>query len=103
MALPMQFSRKYYQQEKTSFCTLIYDNVHSFPHINHIYLPNSWNNVKINCNREVVFTHFITSFLKPKTIAIYYGLTPKLIPLYSLTILDNKKLYFLKNVLHSFI
>jgi hypothetical protein len=32
-----------------------------------MYLPNSWNNVKINCNRKVVFTHLITPFPKSRT------------------------------------
>jgi len=35
-----------------------------------MYLPNSWNNMKINYNRKVVFTHFITPFPKSRTTVI---------------------------------
>jgi hypothetical protein len=35
-----------------------------------MYLPLSWNNLKINCKGKVVFTHFITPFPKSKTTVI---------------------------------
>jgi hypothetical protein len=31
-----------------------------------MHLPNSWNNLKINCNRKVVFTLLITPFPKSR-------------------------------------
>ena len=39
-----------------------------------MYLPNSWNNLKTNCNRKVVFTHFITPFPKSRTTVIPWTL-----------------------------
>jgi len=39
-----------------------------------MYLPNSWNNVKLNCNRKVVFTHLITPFPKSRTTVIPWAL-----------------------------
>jgi hypothetical protein len=35
-----------------------------------MYLPNSWNNLKINFNRKAVFTHFITTFPKSRITVI---------------------------------
>jgi hypothetical protein len=35
-----------------------------------MYLPNSWNTLKINFNRKAVFTHFITTFPKSRITVI---------------------------------
>ena len=64
-----------------------------------MYLPNSWNNLKINCNRKAVFTHFITTFPKSRTTVIPWSLTPQSNIFFPLIILDSENWYFLQSVL----
>ena len=39
-----------------------------------MYPPNSWNNLKINCDRKVVFAYLITPFPKSRATVIPWTL-----------------------------